>query len=189
MLTYVCVCDYIYISPLDACSLTWGRVGFTPKCLLFENMLPVKCIPGNIPNVKWILGEVQLFGTRAVQLPKSEIVEEQSDGVGSRRNAGMLTQRTRGRYWLSFWNVPGAELAAQREEGSQGTSREGKMLSAEGSGQVRWPVHLAFKGPSSMYFLEKWWATPFLILRSVQTIKYMLTLVACSCTILIIWML
>lgn len=49
----------------------------------------------------------------------------------------MLTQRTRGRYWLSFWDVPGAELAAQREEGSQGTSREGKMLSAEGSGQVR----------------------------------------------------
>lgn len=64
-------------------------------------------------------------------------MEEWTDGVGSRRNAGMLTQRTRGRYWLSFWNVPGAELTAQREEGSQGTSREGKMLSAEGSGQVR----------------------------------------------------
>lgn len=39
------------------------------------------------------MGGVQLFGTRTVQLPKSEIVEEQINGFDYIRNAEMLAQR------------------------------------------------------------------------------------------------
>lgn len=72
MIVYACVYISIYILPLDACSWPEEEWGSHLKCTSFENKLSVKCVPGNIPTMTWLLGEVQLIGTRTVQLPGSE---------------------------------------------------------------------------------------------------------------------
>lgn len=75
------------------------------------------------------MGGVQLFGTRTIQLPKSEIVEEQINGFDYIRNAEMLAQRKWGRHLVSIWDVPGPEPAAECQEETQGVSREGEFRS------------------------------------------------------------